>query len=205
VGLLLPGLQIHLAARYLTGPRQIVASFVLLRQPVEGGEGLAVEPLLSEQAPIVEGRAAPEGEALQEGTSVEGHRLLQLLCGRLAFPTWFDQCPEGGHIHPAVAGGIELDGISAGEEEGGLGVAVVGWCVVSRPRAISNRPTQVGEDASQVGAGGSIGPVGPEYGGDGTALVRAVRLHGQVGQQGADLIGREGGDGLTIQRRFPGA
>ena len=50
-----------------------------------------------------------------------------------------------------------------------------------------------------------LGPVGPQQPGQRLAPVGAVGLHGQVGQQGAHLVGMESGDGFSVQGHLEGS
>jgi hypothetical protein len=64
MGPLLTRLQLDVAPGILTGPLVFSVLFVVVSQTVEGSKYLAPEPLAPEQAPIVEGHAVLQEEAL---------------------------------------------------------------------------------------------------------------------------------------------
>jgi hypothetical protein len=86
-----------------------------------------------------------------------------------------------------VAGGVELEGVTGDEQEGGL-------C-----RAVADDLAEVVEGVAQVAEGVPVGPLGPQQPGQDIAAVRPVGFHGQVGQQRPDFGGFKGGDRFPIQ------
>ena len=73
-------------------------------------------------------------------------------------------------------GGCELDGLGVGEQVGWIGLP------------IADGAAQAQEHLSQVPQGLFLRTVGPKERGQRAAPVGAVRLDGQVGQQGQDLL-----------------
>ena len=87
-----------------------------------------------------------------------------------------------------VAEGVELQSIVSDQQEGRVG------------SAITDGLAQVGQGIAEVGQRIAVGPFGPQEAGQCGAGVWAVRFHGQVGQQGSDLVRLEPRDRLAIQR-----
>lgn len=94
---------------------------------------------------------------------------------------------KGRDVQPVVAGGVELEGVAGGQQEGGL-------C-----RAVADDLAEVVEGVAQVAEGIPVGPLGPQQPGQCLAAVRPVGFHGQVGQQRPDFHGFKVGDRFPIQ------
>jgi hypothetical protein len=99
-------------------------------------------------------------------------------------PTLGQQRGKGRDVDPGVAGGIKLDGVGGdGQERGRLLVA---------------------QGAAQGQQRLALGQVGPQQPDQRLTAMRAIRLHGQVGQQGTDLVVLERSDGFPIALQLIG-
>jgi hypothetical protein len=104
-------------------------------------------------------------------------RDLSLAVGDLTF--------EGRDVQPVAAGGVELEGVTGDQQEGGL-------C-----RTVADGLAEVVEGVAQVAERSPVGPIGPQQPGQYLAAVHAVRFDGQVGQQ------RPAFGGFKARDRFP--
>ena len=90
-------------------------------------------------------------------------------------------------VEPVIAGRVELDRVSSDQKKRGQGIVV------------TDHPAQVGENATQINPCRSIGNLRPKQGSQTLSTMGALRLDGQISQQGSYLVGFKAGSRLTIQ------
>jgi hypothetical protein len=195
LGFFLPGLELYPAPGDLTGPRDLVAPLIVPDQSVKCHRCLPLKPFPREKQPIVKDHALFEGKALQETTSIESDRLLQLRAGGpilVVCPTRRHQCLERPHVDPAVTGTVELDRLAGGQWIRWRGVGII------------DRFSKLGEGVAEIAASRLLWPVGPQEPGQDLAPVWALGFHRQIGQQRANLGRRQASDRLSGQRNPQG-
>jgi hypothetical protein len=99
------------------------------------------------------------------------------------------------HIHPDVAGAIELNRLPGCEQERrrGLTIGAAGG------GDVVDRAPETGQGVAEVCVGGSGGSLRPQHLGQEVAALRPVCFHSQIGQQHPGLFGFEAGDRFVIQ------
>jgi hypothetical protein len=162
-------------------------------QTVEGDHHQTAESLPVEQCPFLKSGAVGDGEPLQEVPSVQFDCFLQLADHLLEVPLGFQKIGEHRHVHPGIAGAVELDCVAGDVEKGGC-------CLV-----VANREAKVRQDPAQISPGGLLRPFGPQQAGQLLAAVRAFRFHNQVSQQCPRLVRFEGCDHFSIEGDLDGS
>lgn len=194
VGLLAPRLKLDLAAR-MAALRPVVAlSLVGGGEGAERLKGNLAQLLAHYQRPLLERAAVGQAEAVEEIAAVERDCLLQARqAGRAGFErpvavgaAGVEQLPKRQHIQRVVAGGVELDGMARGLEEGECGLA--------------QGAPQVGQRDPQIVARGLLVGLGPEQRQQRIAAGAVTLLDRKVDQQG-QMLARAQGDRRAIGAR----
>jgi hypothetical protein len=128
----------------LTCAVQFAVTLVLLSQPLQGAQRLPLETLCSEEYPVIEGRAVPQREALEERSSIQRYGLFESLCsgdGRLGRSGQGLECRD---VDSRITVRVELDSVTRDRQKGGTSVMV------------ADDSPQVGESPTQISSGGAI-------------------------------------------------
>ena len=188
MSLFFPRGQLYPPPGIAQGTLQIPLTLPMPGQPSQQLDRLTPQPLPLHPRPLFKGRAVRHREPFQEGAAVQGYGLCPPLG---AFPR--RQRLEPGYVELVIPTRVEADRLPGDPQGWGL------RCPVA-----NGRP-QVGQGVAQVVTRRALRPIGPQQPGQRLAAVGVLPLHGQVGQQGAHLVGGKAADRLPVEGDLQGS